>query len=402
MMKKELKKLAALLLTGVLLAGCGTGKQNAAQQEKTDKGSSDYTEETEKDMDESQTSELDASDDVGKDTENDGQEKEMEIELPDEEKLVTDYTSVKGLILEKKSRLAFVVKGTSAGYWGAVKKGIDQAIGDLNQELGYEDADKIQYTFEGPKNEGGVDEQVNILDAVISENPDVLCLAAVDMDSCGAQLEAARENGIPVIILDSGVTNNDLIDVVCATDNYSAGAEAAKRLCEIIGEQGETAVAAHLQLGESSQERVKGFQDEVTENHPNVTIVSISYEPSKEGEPSVEEQMKETLEQHPQLKGYFCTNEVMSETALTVLKDYADRNIQLVGFDMGKAQAEAVRNGTEAGIVCQNPYGMGYATVVAAVRAVLGMKNDEFIDAGYQWLDQSTIDLEENAKYLYE
>ena len=41
MMKKELKKLAALLLTGVLLAGCGTGKQNAAQQEKTDKGSSD-------------------------------------------------------------------------------------------------------------------------------------------------------------------------------------------------------------------------------------------------------------------------------------------------------------------------------------------------------------------------
>ena len=30
------------------------------------------------------------------------------------------------------------------------------------------------------------------------------------------------------------------------------------------------------------------------------------------------------------------------------------------------------------------------------------MKNDEFIDAGYQWLDQSTIDLEENSKYLYE
>ena len=161
-------------------------------------------------------------------------------------------------------------------------------------------------------------------------------------------------------------------------------------------------MAAHLQLGESSQERVKGFEDEVAENHPNVSIVSISYEPSKEEEPSIEEQMKETLEQHPQLKGYFCTNEVMSETALTVLKDYADRNLQLVGFDMGKAQAEAVRNGTEVGIVCQNPYGMGYATVVAAVRAVLGMKNDEFIDAGYQWLDQSTIDLEENSKYLYE
>ena len=112
--------------------------------------------------------------------------------------------------------------------------------------------------------------------------------------------------------------------------------------------------------------------------------------------------MKEILEQYPQLKGYFCTNEVMSEKALTVLKDYTDRNIQLVGFDLGKIQPEAVRNGTEAGVVCQNPYGMGYATVVAAVRAVLNMKNDEFIDSGYQWLDKTTIDLEENAKYLYE
>ena len=30
------------------------------------------------------------------------------------------------------------------------------------------------------------------------------CLSAIDMDSCQAQLEAAEENGIPVIVLDSG------------------------------------------------------------------------------------------------------------------------------------------------------------------------------------------------------
>ena len=402
-MKKELKKLTALLLAGVLLAGCGTKKQDTTEQEKPDEGSSNQTEEVQEDADGlTDSDEAEDKKNVEEKAEETEKKDQVEIDLPDEEKLVTDYTSVKGLILEKGSRLAFVVKGTNTGYWGAVKKGIDQAIGDLNQELGYTDADKIQYTFEGPKAEDGVDEQVNILDAVISENPDVLCLAAVDMDSCEAQLEAARENGIPVIILDSGVTNNELTDVVCATDNYSAGVEAAKRLCEIIGDEGEIAVAAHSQLGESSQERVKGFEDEITSSHPDVVINAISYEPSKDGEPSTEEQMKEILEKYPQLKGYFCTNEVMSEKALTVLKDYTDRNIQLVGFDLGKIQAEAVRNGTEAGVVCQNPYGMGYATVVAAVRAVLNMKNDEFIDSGYQWLDKTTIDLEENAKYLYE
>lgn len=390
-MGKKMKMLA-LLLAGTLLIGCG-GKDIKKEDTDSSKDAKPTVEVTAEPTQE-------AEENVDETAKNESTEKE--IELPNEEDLVADYTSVEGLHLEKGSRIAVVVKTTELGYWKAVKQGIDQAVADLNEELGYEGEDKIQCTYEGPKSENDVDEQVNILDAVIAENPDVLCLAAVDMGSCEAQLEAAEENGIPVIILDSGVTNNELVYSVCATDNYSAGAEAARKLAEKIGDEGQVAVLSHLQMGETSQERVKGFEEEISENHPNVEIVKISYEPSKEGEPSVKEQMKAVLVLYPELKGYFATNEVVSTEALNVLKDYQDRGIQLVGFDLGKTQAAAVRNGSEAGVVCQNPYGMGYATVVAGVRAALGLANDSFIDAGYQWIDQSNIDLEENAKYLYE
>lgn len=406
-MKIKFRKLAALLLTGILLAGCGAGKKDDTDLGKTEQDNSgqaaDSMEKEDAGQEEDQA-DKDKTEETSEQSETAGKDgkEELQIELPDDGELMADYTSVDGLILEKGSRIAFVVKNTETGYWRAVKKGIDQAVNDLNQTLGYEGDDRIQYTFEGPKNEVDVDGQVNILDAVLAENPDVLCLAAVDMSSCGAQLEAAQENGIPVIILDSGVKNNDLIYSVCSTNNYAAGEEAARRLCEKISDQGQVAVLAHLQLGESSQARVNGFVDEINENHPDVEIVNVSYEPAKKDDPSIEDQMKETLELYPELKGYFCTNEVMSNVALEVLKAHEEQEIQLVGFDVGKTQAEAVRNGTEAGVVCQNPYGMGYATVVAGVRAVLDMENDEFIDAGYQWLDQDTIDLEENAKYLYE
>ena len=47
---------------------------------------------------------------------------------------------------------------------------------------------------------------------------------------------------------------------------------------------------------------------------------------------------------YPQLKGVFCTNESMGIKALQVLENYADRGIQLVGFDMGPTQEEAIRN----------------------------------------------------------
>lgn len=387
-MKKH-AKLLTLLLTGVLLSGCGEKKEDTSE-----KAEVESTQEVTKEPTKEPTQEP---------MEEETQAKDKEIEIPNEEELKADYTSVEGLVMEKGSHIAVVVKNTEIGYWKAVKQGMNQAVTDLNEALGYtEEKDKIKCTFEGPKTETGVDEQVNILDAVLAENPDVLCLAAVDMDSCTAQLEMAEENGIPVIILDSGVNSEDLIYSVCATDNYAAGAEAAKKLCEKIGDEGQVAVLAHLQSGESSQNRVKGFQEEIEKNHPDVEVVQVSYEPSQEGETSTKEQMAAVLTLYPELKGYFCTNEVMSVTALEVLAEHPDREIQLVGFDLGKTQADAIRNGKEAGTITQNPYGMGYATIVAGVRAALDMENDHFIDAGYQWLDQTNIDLEDNAKYLYE
>lgn len=59
------------------------------------------------------------------------------------------------------------------------------------------------------------------------------------------------------------------------------------------------------------------------------------------------------------------------------------------------------RGWKEDGSVCQNPYGMGYATIVAGARASLGLESDKKIDSGFQWIDKNTIGLEEYARYLY-
>ena len=122
-----------------------------------------------------------------------------------------DYTSLEELNPEPGSHIAVVVKNTKSSFWNSVKKGMDQAVKDLNQKMGYKGEDKIKISFEGPTEETDVESQINIIDAVLSENPSVLCLAAIDMESCQAQLEAAAENDIPVVVLDSGV-QSDLVN----------------------------------------------------------------------------------------------------------------------------------------------------------------------------------------------
>ena len=92
-------------------------------------------------------------------------------------------------------------------------------------------------------------------------------------------------------------------------------------------------------------------------------------------------------------------NEALTLDALADMEN--TEQIQIVGFDSGEKQQKAIQEGREYGTVTQNPYGLGYAAIVAAVRAIQGLPVDQKIDTGYQWLDKDTIDLETNQKYLY-
>lgn len=116
-------------------------------------------------------------------------------------------------------------------FWKAVKAGAQQALDDLNASLGYTGNDKVYMTFEGPENESDTNSQINIIDSVISENPDALILGIIDQQSGQAQMEEASDSQIPVVIADSGI-ESDLITSTCATDHAAAAKLAADHLCE--------------------------------------------------------------------------------------------------------------------------------------------------------------------------
>jgi ribose transport system substrate-binding protein len=76
--------------------------------------------------------------------------------------------------------------------------------------------------------------------------------------------------------------------------------------------------------------------------------------------------------------------------------------IVLVGFDSGKAQTDAIRAGTMAGAITQDPVGMGAAVVDAAVKAINGQTLPTFIDTGFYWYDKSNIDDAKIKAVLYD
>ena len=78
-----------------------------------------------------------------------------------------------------------------------------------------------------------------------------------------------------------------------------------------------------------------------------------------------------------------------------------DQDIPIVAVDGGKEQMKALEEGKVDGLIVQNPYGMGYAAVVSAARAALGMGNEAFIDTGFIWVTKDNMKDKNIARMLY-
>ncbi len=412
-MKKAITLFLCIMLTTGMISGCagreeetGSSEENtAAQEDKTDQdsqtedqeteddGSQEEQEEEPQDQQESGQGETDASQGEGQDRD---MTEDLAMSVLKDQAGTVDYTSLEELNPEPGSRIAVVLKSTRDDFWTTVRSGIEDGVKALNEKMGYTGEDQITVSFDGPADDTDVEKQIDLIDTVLSENPSILCIAAIDRQSCEAQLEMAAENDIPVIMIDSGVENGP-ISALCATDNYGAGAEAAKKLAEAVGDDGQIAVMTHTESAQTSQDREKGFTDEITKNHPNIEIVNISHE----NEDFTMEKMADAVfTLYPDVEGYFCTNEAASEAVLSAA-DAAGKELAIVGFDSGEVQRSAVENGTQTGFIAQNPYGMGYAAVIAGVRADLGLDVDTFINTSYQWIDSSNIENEEYSSYFY-
>ena len=320
------------------------------------------------------------------------------VDEQDESPLIPEIdTDVK---IEAGSRIAVVSKSVKGEYWKMVKKGMEDAVKAINDAYGFKKDDQITMTFEGPDNEEDVESQINTIDAVIAENPDVLCISASDMDSCQAQLEAAKENEIPVVAFDSNVSEKKLVKAYRGTDNVQVGKMAAYQLGSALGKMGKVAVFSAQQKTKSVQDRVDGFMNNI-QKYGDIEVVEVIYSDQVD---DMETAMKEVLDKYPALDGVFCTNADVTELYLGLEKSDAGDAPALVGVDATTKQQEAIRNGEEIGCVSQQSYAMGYQTIWTAVETTAPKKSvtiEKNLLLNPAWIDSESVDDPDSSAYLY-
>jgi ribose transport system substrate-binding protein len=289
-----------------------------------------------------------------------------------------------------KPYIPVISKGFQHQFWQAVKLGSEKAAKEFNVDI----------TFEGPETEAMVDKQMEMLQTAIDKKPAAICFAAVDSKAAIPLLEKAKAAGIPVIGFDSGV-DSDIPLSTAATDNIAAAATAADKMAELIGGSGEVAIIAHDQTSRTGIDRVKGFTDEITSKYPNIKIVATQYGGGDQLKST--DLAKAIIQGNPNLKGFFGANEGSIIGVLNGVKELQkEGKIVVIGYDSGKQQLDAIRSGTEAGAITQDPIGIGYKCVEAAVKAIKGETLPKTIDTGFHWYDKTNVDSDQIKPLLYQ
>jgi len=283
--------------------------------------------------------------------------------------------------------IPLISKGFQHQFWQAVKAGAIQAGKDYN----------VKISFEGPETEAMVDKQIDMLSAALAKKPQAIGFAALDSQAALPLLKKAQAAKIPVIAFDSGV-DSDIPVTTASTDNKAAASLAADKMAELIGGEGEIAVVAHDQTSRTGIDRRDGFINRIKAAYPKIKIVSVQYGSGDQLKST--EITKSILQAYPKLKGAFGTNEGSAIGVLNGVKEMK-RKVVIIGFDSGKQQQDAIRDGTMAGAITQNPVGIGYKTVEAAVKALKGETLPKVIDTGFYWYDKSNISDPKIAAVLY-
>ncbi len=274
---------------------------------------------------------------------------------------------------DKTIRLAVIPKGTSHEFWKSIHFGAKQAADEIGS---------VEIIWQGPVVESDTGSQIEVVKNMITRQVDGIILAPNQKGGLVDAVSEAIDEGIPVVIFDSGLDEGPEIVSYVATDNFKGGKLAADAMAKAIEEKGNVILLRYLAGSESTEQREEGFLEQI-KNYPDITVVS-SDQRGGDNATSSKEKMDQLLQVHgADLNGVFSVCEPNANGTLEALRNAGlNKKVKMIAFDPSDALIEGLGDGSVSGIVLQDPVTMGYTAVKTMIASLSGEKAEAFISTG--------------------
>lgn len=263
-------------------------------------------------------------------------------------------------------KVGYVPKTLDQEFWVTTEKGA---------RAGGREADAT-VLVQAPTGELAVDEQIAIVENLLTQKIDALVVAPSDSILMKPVLERAAER-VPVILVDTDIPGWKEKDSYIGSDNFAAGLRAGQYLKDRMHGEGTIGLITGIPGSVPGDQREAGMRKAIEGTDIKVVgDIAADYDRLK-----AVGTMEDILQTHPNLDAVFATNDQMALGAIEALQTYQNDAI-LVGVDGAVEATQAIIGGDMDATVAQNPYAMGKVGVEQATRAAKGDSIDPKINTG--------------------
>lgn len=271
-----------------------------------------------------------------------------------------------GLSVASAGALALVLAACSSGGAAGAGGGGQLTIGFvpgiasdpffLAMRLGAEAEAKklgVKLRWQGAANEYSPQSELPFVDAMLTNHVDGLALVPTDPDALQPSVTKAQALHIPVVTVDTTVTDKSYLTSAITGDNYSGGKLAARTLAQQIGDAGEVFLMSGSPTATTNQLRAKGFTDEL-KNHPNIKLVGTAYANSQPAKAT--SAINTALLKYPNLKGIFAVDGTSGTGAVAALRNAGKVGaVKLIGYDAYATEVADLQSGVVSALIAQRP-----------------------------------------------
>lgn len=210
---------------------------------------------------------------------------------------------------------------------------------------------------------GGVTDQQNQIQAMITAGAKVLVIGAIDGSQLGSQLQAAKDAGITVIAYDRLLTNTNNIDMYMAYDNYKVGQLQGQALLDgLAAKQGSSPWNIELIAGSNDDSNSKPFfEGAMSVLQPKIqdgTLKVLSGQTTQaqaatqgwqaqNAQTRMDAILAANYTGGTKLNGILSPNDTLARAALTSVKNAGLPNPVITGQDSEVASIPLIADGTQ-------------------------------------------------------
>lgn len=260
----------------------------------------------------------------------------------------------------KKYKIAVVLKNFTNPFWLTHQKSAEQAGKDLSVEV----------TVLAPTKPDNVEEQVRILEDLISKKVDAVVIAPANTQAIASGIEKLNAAKIPVVYDNTRGSGGTFVAYIGA-DNILVGRTMAEEMVKRMNGKGKLLVLEGMPGQQTADDRLIGVKEVLTKN-PGIEYISQTGKWTLDDGRNVTES---TLQRWPDLNAILCIGGEMALGAVEAVKAVGkEGKIIISSMDVYPAQVAALKAGKINYTISQAPQDQAYWSVVAAIRALNGEK----------------------------